>query len=89
VNAIGAVTLQSSVLSETIGRRGRDVDTIHRSVRADSENMLNDQTKWMPKSGHATLWRRHSTARVSKRPTHRSPACLRARYCADLTWLDL
>jgi hypothetical protein len=29
------------------------------------------------------------SARVSKRPTHQSAACLRARYCTDLAWLDL
>src|SRR6516225_3051646 len=38
------------------------------------------------KSGHTALGRRRSTARVSKRPTHRSAACLRARYCAELQY---
>src|SRR5262245_24540277 len=42
-----------------------------------------------PKSGQVTLGHRHSTARVSKRPTDESAACLRARYCADPAWLDL
>src|SRR5262245_47446463 len=41
------------------------------------------------KSGQVTLGHRYSTARVSKRRTHRSAACLRARYCTDLAWLDL
>ena len=41
------------------------------------------------KSNHATWGRRHSTARVSKRLTNETAACLRARYCADLAWLDL
>src|SRR5262245_5574712 len=40
-------------------------------------------------SGHATLGRRYSTARVSKRPIRQSAACLRARYCTNLTWFDL
>jgi len=31
----------------------------------------------------------NSTARVSKRPSHQSAACLRARYCARLTQSDL
>src|SRR5262245_19162805 len=31
----------------------------------------------------------YSTARVSKRPTYRSAACLRARYCAKLARSDL
>src|SRR5262245_3190020 len=35
------------------------------------------------------LGRWYSTARVSKRPSHKSAACLRARYCTDLTWSDL
>ena len=30
------------------------------------------------------MGRRHSTARVSKRLTYLTAACLRARYCADL-----
>ena len=41
------------------------------------------------KSGQATLGHRYSTARVSKRQTHQSAACLRARYYTDLAWLDL
>ena len=39
-----------------------------------------------PPIAHAKL---NSTARVSKRPSHRSSACLRARYCTNLVWLDL
>src|SRR5262249_56535076 len=31
----------------------------------------------------------YGAARVSKRPTHRSAACLRARRRTDLAWLDL
>jgi len=30
-----------------------------------------------------------ATARVSKRLTGESAACLRARYCTDLEWPDL
>jgi hypothetical protein len=41
------------------------------------------------KSGHATLGHRYSTARVSKRLTNETAACLRARYCTNLTWFDL
>src|SRR6266540_5793252 len=41
------------------------------------------------KSKHATLVRWYSTARVSKRPSHKSTACLRARYCTNLTCSDL
>src|SRR5262245_36740591 len=41
------------------------------------------------KSKHATLGRWYSTARVSKRPSHMSAACLRARYCTNLTCSDL
>src|SRR5215510_13118809 len=41
------------------------------------------------RSTQATLGHRYSTARISKRPTDESAACLRARYCADLAWLDL
>src|SRR6266508_1717102 len=41
------------------------------------------------KSKHATLGRWYSTARVSKRPSHWSAACLRARYCTNLTCSDL
>src|SRR5262249_42822776 len=36
------------------------------------------------KSEHAS---RYSTARVSKRPPHRSAACLRARYCTGVSAL--
>src|SRR5262245_17090728 len=36
------------------------------------------------KSGHATLGHRYSTARVSKRLTGGTAACLRARYCTNL-----
>ena len=32
---------------------------------------------------------RYSTARVSKRLTDGSAACLRARYCTNLAWFDL
>src|SRR6266498_1647758 len=35
------------------------------------------------------LGRWYSTARVSKRPSHKSAACLRARYCTNLTGSDL
>src|SRR5262245_39839625 len=41
------------------------------------------------KLGQVTLGHRYSTARVSKRRAHQSAACLRARYCAGLEWLDL
>src|SRR5215510_13337934 len=41
------------------------------------------------RSTQATLGHRYSTARISKRPTDESAACLRARYCTDLAWLDL
>src|SRR6266498_5164233 len=41
------------------------------------------------KSKHATLGRWYSTARVSKRPTYEAAACLRARYCTNLTCSDL
>src|SRR5262245_8287489 len=43
----------------------------------------------LAKSGQVKLGHRYSTARVSKRPTDESAACLRARYCTDLAWLDL
>src|SRR5215468_12717375 len=36
------------------------------------------------KSEYATLEHWYSTARVSKRPTGESAACLRARYCTNL-----
>src|SRR6266542_3060950 len=42
-----------------------------------------------PKSGQVTLGHRYSTARVSKRPTNEAAACLRARYCTNLTWFNL
>src|SRR5262245_4269063 len=35
-------------------------------------------------SQHATLGRRNSTARVSKRPSYETAACSRARYCSNL-----
>jgi len=35
------------------------------------------------------LGHRYSTARVSKRPTDESAACLRARYCTNLACFDL
>jgi len=35
------------------------------------------------------LGHRYSTARVSKRPSHETAACLRARYCTGLTCSDL
>src|SRR6266508_4273015 len=41
------------------------------------------------KSKHATLVRWYSTARVSKRLTYEMAACLRARYCTNLTCSDL
>src|SRR5262249_46892074 len=41
------------------------------------------------KSKHTILRRRYSATRVSKRPCHRSAACLRARFCAILTCSDL
>src|SRR5262249_47471846 len=41
------------------------------------------------KSKHATLGRWYSTARVSKRLTYETAACLRARYCTNLTCSDL
>src|SRR5262245_60778373 len=41
------------------------------------------------KSNHATLGHWYSTARVSKRQSHWSAACLRARYCTSLAWSDL
>src|SRR5215471_15837672 len=50
---------------------------------------LTATTVALSKSGQVTLGHWYSTARVSKRLTHRSAACLRARYCADLAWLDL
>src|SRR6266540_3126462 len=41
------------------------------------------------KSKHATLGHWYSTARVSKRLTYETAACLRARYCTNLTCSDL
>src|SRR5262245_4886832 len=43
----------------------------------------------LSKSGQATLGHRYSPARVSKRLTDGTAACLRARRCADLACLDL
>ena len=42
-----------------------------------------------PKSKPATLGRRYSTTRVSKRLIDESAACLRARYCTNLDCSDL
>src|SRR6266498_1065689 len=50
---------------------------------------LKDEGEHETKSKHTTLGRRYSTARVSKRPSHRSAACLRARYCTNLACSDL
>src|SRR5215813_11523376 len=41
------------------------------------------------RSEHSTLERWYSTARVSKRLTYEMAACLRARYCTNLTCSDL
>src|SRR5215813_9726253 len=41
------------------------------------------------KSKDATLGRWYGTARVSKRPPHKSAACLRARYRTNLMCSDL
>ena len=41
------------------------------------------------KSKHATLGRWYSTARVSKRLTYETAACLRARYFTNLSCSDL
>src|SRR5262245_21613338 len=41
------------------------------------------------KSKHATSGRWYSTARVSKRLTYETAACLLARYCTNLTCSDL
>ena len=41
------------------------------------------------KSSHASLGHRHSAARVSKRLSDKSAACLRARRCTNLAWFDL
>src|SRR5262245_40328501 len=41
------------------------------------------------KSKNAILGRWYSKARVSKRPSHKSTACLRALYCTNLTCSDL
>src|SRR6266545_980840 len=60
-----------------------------RASRPEVFDQLNDAHNLGAKSGQATLRHRYSTARVSKRQTHRSAACLRARYCTDLACSDL
>jgi len=49
---------------------------IHGATWEEYEELLNRATQ-----------DRYSTARVSKRLTHRSAACLRARYCTSVPML--
>src|SRR5262249_33908164 len=75
------------------GRLLASTNVYHNDI-ADEPGLIEISTSVMPavstaKSGHATLGQRYSTARVSKRPSHRSAACLRARYCTNLAWFDL
>jgi hypothetical protein len=44
------------------------------------------QTQSFPSRAYASLRGRYSAARLSKRPTDETAACLRARYCISLIW---
>ena len=55
----------------------------------NSETLVTKFLNVFHKSKHATLERWHSIALVSKRLTYETAACLRARYCTNLTCSDL
>src|SRR5215475_931259 len=65
-------------------RRIQVADCIQLQFTHTSTKLLNVSHK----SKHSTLGCWYSTARVSKRPSNKSAACSRARYCIDLMCSD-
>src|SRR6266508_3700876 len=90
MNQIGLITSQNPPQPLNAFRQVAQVPAAEtRHLDAELLDQLNDAHNLGAKSGQATLRHRYSTARVSKRQTHRSAACLRARYCTDLACSDL
>jgi len=68
--------LRTSATSAVEPKIDNLVNTVFSALETKCLNVLH-------KSKNTTLGRWYSAARVSKRPSHKSTACLRARYCTN------